>query len=97
MTFPYFNLFILIKKNFFRWNARIKKLEKDIERYKLDSTQMSEKYEQLIKEKETLKSQNLTLKEQNTKTETDLNEGNVCKLYKKISLRIIHFRQITND
>jgi hypothetical protein len=58
---------------------------------------MSEKYEQLIKEKETLKSQNLTLKEQNTKTETDLNEGNVCKLYKKISLRIIHFRQITND
>jgi hypothetical protein len=97
VTFPYFNLFILIKKNFFRWNARIKKLEKDIERYKLDSTQMSEKYEQLIKEKETLKSQNLTLKEQNTKTETDLNEGNVCKLYKKISLQIIHFRQITND
>ena len=68
----------------FRWNAKVKKLEKDIERYKLDSTQILEKNQQLIKEIESLKSQNSTLKEQITKTETDLSGANVRKKNFKI-------------
>ncbi|CAF3457018.1 unnamed protein product [Rotaria sp. Silwood1] len=56
-----------------QWKARVKKFEKDIERYKLDSTQMLEKNEQLIKEINTFKSQELILREQVTKFETDLN------------------------
>lgn len=55
----------------------MKKLEKDIERYKLDSTQMIEKNEQLIKENETFKIENSNLKEQIVKIETDFNETNV--------------------
>ncbi|CAF3425660.1 unnamed protein product [Rotaria socialis] len=56
-----------------QWQARVKKFEKDIERYKLDSTQMLEKNEELIKEINTFKSQELNLREQITKLETDLN------------------------
>ncbi|CAF0764848.1 unnamed protein product [Rotaria sordida] len=59
-----------------QWKARVKKFEKDIDRYKLDSTQMLEKNEQLIKEINIFKSQELTLNEQNTKLETDLNQAN---------------------
>jgi hypothetical protein len=91
-------IIVNLRKFFFRWNARIKKLEKDIDRYKLDSTQMAEKHEQLIKENETFKSHNFTLKEQNTKIQTDLNEANVCKFYSKILFEFYSFlRQITND
>ena len=61
----------------FRWKARLNKFEKDIERYKLDLTQTLEKNQQLIKEIDDLKSQNLFLKEQVTKFESDLNDANV--------------------
>ncbi len=82
----------------FRWNAKVKKLEKDIERYKLDSTQILEKNQQLIKEIESLKSQNSTLKEQITKTETDLNGANVrIKKTLKFTFKFLYSRQITND
>jgi DNA repair ATPase RecN len=82
-------LFILINNNLFRWNARVKKLEKDIDRYKLDSTQMLEKNQQLTKEIENFKSQNFTLKEEISKVQTDLNESNVCKFIKFISKILI--------
>ena len=58
---------------------------------------MLEKNEQLIKEIENLKSQNFTLKEQITKTETDLNDANVrIKInLLKFTFKIFYFRQIT--
>lgn len=49
---------------------------------------MSEKNEQLIKEIDSLKLQNLTLREQTTKLEMDLNESNVWR-FKKISFRLV--------
>lgn len=49
-------------------------MEKDIERYKLESTQMSEKQEELTQENQTLKSRYSILKDENTKIQTDLNE-----------------------
>lgn len=61
----------------FRWKARVKKFEKDIDRYKDDSTQILEKNDQLTKELNTFKSQDLILREQVTKLQTDLNMANV--------------------
>ena len=49
-------------------------MEKDLERYKLEATQMSEKHEELIQENQTLKSRNSAFKDDNTKLQTDLNE-----------------------
>jgi hypothetical protein len=66
----------------------VQKLEKETERYKTDSIEMSEKNEQLIKEIDSLKLQNLTLREQTTKLEMDLNESNVWR-FKKISFRLV--------
>ncbi len=66
----------------------MQKLEKETERYKTDSIEMSEKNEQLIKEIDSLKLQNLTLREQTTKLEMDLNESNVWR-FKKISFRLV--------
>ena len=60
----------------------MKKLEKDVDRHKFGSTQMLERNEQLIKEMENVKSQNITLREQVSRLETDLNDAHVC-----ISLR----------
>lgn len=56
----------------------MKKLEKDVDRHKFGSTQMLERNEQLIKEMENVKSQNLTLREQVSRLETDLNDAHVC-------------------
>ncbi len=66
----------------------MQKLEKETERYKTDSIEMSEKNEQLIKEIDSLKLQNLTLREQTTKLEMDLNESNVWR-FKKTSFRLV--------
>ncbi len=66
----------------------MQKLEKETERYKTDSIQISEKNEQLIKEIDSLKLQNLTLREQTTKLEMDLNESNVWR-FKKFSFRLV--------
>jgi len=66
----------------------VQKLEKETERYKTDSIEMSEKNEQLIKEIDSLKLQNLTLREQTTKLEMDLNESNVWR-FKKFSFRLV--------
>jgi hypothetical protein len=66
----------------------VQKLEKETERYKTDSIQISEKNEQLIKEIDSLKLQNLTLREQTTKLEMDLNESNVWR-FKKFSFRLV--------
>ena len=49
-------------------------MEKDLERYKLEATQMSEKHEELFQENQTLKSRNSAFKDDNTKLQTDLNE-----------------------
>ena len=62
----------------FRWKAKVKKLEKDVDRHKFGSTQMLERNEQLIKELENVKLQNITLREQLTKLETDLQDAHVC-------------------
>ncbi|CAF2893391.1 unnamed protein product [Rotaria sp. Silwood2] len=83
-----------------QWKARVKKFEKDIDRYKLDSTQMLEKNEQLIKEINTFKSQELTLREQVTKLETDLSLTNYNQLeeqFKRNENDIIQLRAIRSS
>ncbi len=55
----------------------MKKLEKDVDRHKFGSTQMLERNEQLVKEMENVRAQNLTLREQLTKMESDLNDAQV--------------------
>ncbi|CAF0731240.1 unnamed protein product, partial [Didymodactylos carnosus] len=62
-----------------QWKARVKKLEKDVDRHKFGSTQMLERNEQLVKDMETLKTQNSTLKEQITKMETELNDSQTTR------------------
>ncbi len=62
---------------FFRWKAKVKKLEKDVDRHKYGSTQVLERNEQLVKDMETFKAQNITLREQVSKLEADLNEAQV--------------------
>jgi len=66
----------------------VQKLEKETERYKTDSIEMAEKNEQLIKEIDSLKLQNSTLREQMTKLEMDLNESNVWR-FKIFSFRLV--------
>lgn len=74
-----FKIQIFEKKEFScRWKGKVKKLEKDVDRHKFGSTQMLERNEHLIKEMENIKTQNLTLREQVTKLETDLNDAHVC-------------------
>ena len=55
---------------------------------------MLEKNQQLIKEIETFKSQNFTLKEQISKVQTDLNESNVCKFIKFINKILLLFSSL---
>lgn len=55
----------------------MKKLEKDVDRHKFGSTQMLERNEQLVKEMEIHKSQNITLREQVSRLETELNDAHV--------------------
>ena len=61
----------------FRWKAKVKKLEKDVDRHKFGSTQVLERNEQLVKDMETTKTQNISLREQVAKLEFDLNEAQV--------------------
>ena len=64
----------------------MKKLEKDVDRHKFGSTQMLERNEHLIKEMETLRTQNTTLKEQVSRLETELNDAHVCYLYESFNV-----------
>ena len=55
----------------------MKKLEKDVDRHKFGSTQMLERNEQLVKDLETFRVQNSSLRDQVTKLETELSESHV--------------------
>jgi uncharacterized protein YoxC len=55
----------------------VKKLEKDVDRHKFGSTQMLERNEQLVKDLETFRVQNATLRDQVAKLEADLGESHV--------------------
>ncbi|CAF4618219.1 unnamed protein product, partial [Rotaria socialis] len=60
-----------------QWKAKVKKLEKDVDRHKFGSTQMLERNEHLIKEMENFRNQNAVQREQIAKLETDLNDANL--------------------
>ena len=55
----------------------MKKLEKDVDRHKFGSTQVLERNEFLVKEMDTVKTQNNALREQVSKLEADLNDAHV--------------------
>ncbi|CAF0944563.1 unnamed protein product [Rotaria sordida] len=75
-----------------QWKAKVKKLEKDVDRHKFGSTQMLERNEQLVKDTENIKTHNLTLREQITRLETDLNDANT-----KYNRLEEHFKRNEND
>ncbi|CAF1594888.1 unnamed protein product, partial [Didymodactylos carnosus] len=75
-----------------QWKARVKKLEKDVDRHKFGSTQMLERNEQLVKDMETIKAQNLTLKGQITKIEAELNDSQMTR-----NRLEEHFKRNEND
>lgn len=75
----------------------MKKLEKDLERYKLESTQLTEKHEELTQENQTLKSRYSILKDENTKIQTDFNEIKVGINSKSFIHSIHHSRSNPNN
>ncbi|CAF2321988.1 unnamed protein product [Rotaria sp. Silwood2] len=75
-----------------QWKAKVKKLEKDVDRHKFGSTQMLERNEQLVKETENIKTQNITLREQISRLETDFNDANT-----KYNRLEEHFKRTEND
>ncbi|CAF3166219.1 unnamed protein product [Rotaria socialis] len=75
-----------------QWKAKVKKLEKDVDRHKFGSTQMLERNEHLIKEMENFRNQNAVQREQIAKLETDLNDANT-----KHNRIEEHFKRTEND
>ncbi|CAF1174346.1 unnamed protein product [Adineta steineri] len=75
-----------------QWKAKVKKLEKDVDRHKFGSTQVLERNEQLVKDMENYRAQNITLREQVQKLETDLNDAQT-----KHSRLEEHFKRNEND
>ncbi|CAF4693613.1 unnamed protein product [Rotaria sp. Silwood1] len=75
-----------------QWKAKVKKLEKDVDRHKFGSTQMLERNEQLVKDTENVKTQNITLREQFTRLEIELNDANT-----KYNRLEEHFKRNEND
>ncbi|CAF1033804.1 unnamed protein product [Adineta ricciae] len=75
-----------------QWKAKVKKLEKDVDRHKFGSTQVLERNEQLVKDMETTKTQNISLREQVAKLEFDLNEAQATQ-----NRLEEHFKRNEND
>lgn len=73
----------------FRWKAKVKKLEKDVDRHKFGSTQMLERNEQLVKEMENIKTQNVTLREQVSRLESELNDAHVRRSLEIFSFNLL--------
>lgn len=66
-----------IERFSFRWKAKVKKVEKDVDRHKFGSNQMLERNEQLVKELENSRNQNAKFREEMNKIEFELNESKV--------------------
>lgn len=78
----------------------MKKLEKDVDRHKFGSTQMLERNEHLVKEIDQLKTQNLTLREQVAKLESELTDAHVLftrLLFRKDRIFSFFYRPHTID
>lgn len=68
----------------FRWKAKVKKLEKDLDGHKFGSTQMLERNEQLIRDLDATKTQNSTFKDQIGKLENELADAHVGKTFENL-------------